>query len=47
MDVVVKNDDSDHDPHAKQECVLAAETTRILTKTQREREISVLGQTAY
>lgn len=25
--VVIKNDDSNHDPHAKQECVLTAETT--------------------
>lgn len=27
VDVVVKNDDPDHDPHAKQKRVLAAETT--------------------
>lgn len=32
VDVVIKNDDSDHDPHAKQERVLAAETTRIFPK---------------
>lgn len=32
VDVVIKNDDSDHDPHAKQKCVLAAETTRIFPK---------------
>lgn len=39
VDVVIKNDDSDHDPHAKQERVLAAETTRIFTKhTEREEE---------
>ena len=29
VDVVIKNDDPDHDPHAKQERVLTAETTRI------------------
>lgn len=32
MDVVIENDDSNHDPHAEQERVLAAETTRILPK---------------
>lgn len=38
VDVVIKNNDSDHDPHAKQERVLAAETTRIFPKyTERGR----------
>lgn len=37
MDVVIKNDDSDHDPHAKQECVLAAETTRIFPGNREKR----------
>ena len=38
VDVVIKNDDSDHDPHAKQERVLAAEATRVFPKyTVRER----------
>lgn len=32
VDVVVEDDDADHDPHAEQEGVLAAETTRILPK---------------
>jgi len=29
VDVVIEDDDSHHDPHAKQDCVLAAEPTRI------------------
>lgn len=36
MDVVVKNDDSHHHPHAKQECVLAAEATRIFRCLQHD-----------
>lgn len=39
MDVVIENDDSDHDPHAEQERVLAAETTRILPKTTDRRRV--------
>lgn len=31
VDVVVKDDDADHDPHAKQKRVLTAETTRIFS----------------
>ena len=37
--VVVEDDDADHDSHAKQERVLAAETTRILPENgDREKE---------
>lgn len=32
VDVVVKDDDADHDPHAEQKRVLAAETTRIFSE---------------
>ncbi len=42
MYMVVQNDDSDHHPHAKQECVFAAETTRVFpksTKRERSREL--------
>lgn len=38
MDVVVKNDDPHHDPHAEQERVLAAETTRIFSGKKEEEE---------
>lgn len=36
MDVVIKDDDPDHDPHAKQECVLTAETTCIFPTQERK-----------
>lgn len=35
VDVVIEDDDADHDPHTEEEGVLAAETTRILPKTHR------------
>lgn len=38
VDVVIKNDDSDHDPHAKQERVLTAETTRIFPECTERKE---------
>lgn len=34
VDVVIQNDDADHDPHAKQDCVLTAETTGIFPKNK-------------
>lgn len=36
VDVVIEDDDADHDPHAEQEGVLAAETTRILPKKKQQ-----------
>ena len=39
VNVVIENDDSDHDPHAEQERVLAAETTRILPKITNRRRV--------
>lgn len=37
MDVVVKDDHSHHHPHAKQECILAAEATRIFPKKKKKK----------
>lgn len=38
VDVVIEDDDADHDPHTEQEGVLAAEATRILPKKQQQRK---------
>lgn len=38
VDVVIEDDDADHDPHTEEEGVLAAEATRILPKEQQQRK---------